>query len=34
MINWVNIFKTEKALEIQSARPSEVCGKVLSETND
>ena len=27
------IFKTEKTIEIQLVRPTEVCGKVLSEKN-
>ena len=27
------IFKTEKPIEIQLVRPTEVCGKVLSEKN-
>ena len=27
------IFKTEKTIEIQLARPTEVCGKVLSVKN-
>ena len=33
MVKWVKIFKTEKALEIQLVRLTEVCGKVLSEKN-
>ena len=28
---WVKILKTEKAIEIQLVRLTEVCGKVLSE---
>ena len=28
---WVKIFKTEKTIEIQLVRLTEVCGKVLSE---
>ena len=28
---WVNIFKTEKTIEIHLVRLTEVCGKVLSE---
>ena len=28
---WVNIFKTEKTMEIQLVGLTEVCGKVLSE---
>ena len=28
MVKWVKIFKTEKALEIQQAGPTEACGKV------
>ena len=31
MVIWVKIFKTEKAIEIQLVRLTEVCGKVLSE---
>ena len=30
---WVKIFKTEKTIEIQEVRLTEVCGKVLSEKN-
>ena len=30
---WVEIFKTEKTIEIQQVRLTEVCGKVLSEKN-
>ena len=33
MVKWVKIFKTEKTIEIQQARPAEVCGKVLIEKN-
>ena len=33
MIIWVKIFKTEKTIEIQLVRLTEVCGKVLSEKN-
>ena len=33
MVLWVKIFKTEKNIEIQLARLTEVCGKVLSEKN-
>ena len=33
MVIWVNIFKTEKTIEIQLVRLNEVCGKVLSEKN-
>ena len=33
MVIWVKIFKTEKTIEIQPVRPTEVCGKVLSEKN-
>ena len=33
MVKRVNIFKTEKTIEIQLVRPTEVCGKVLSEKN-
>ena len=29
-----NIFKTEKNIEIQLVRLTEVCGKVLNEKND
>ena len=34
MVKWVKIFKTEKAIEIQLVRPTEVCGRGLSEKND
>ena len=30
---WVKIIKTEKTIEIQLVRLSEVCGKVLREKN-
>ena len=33
MVIWVTIFKTEKAIEIQLVRLTEVCGKELSEKN-
>ena len=33
MIKWVKIFKTEKTIEIQLVRLTEVCGKVLCEKN-
>ena len=33
MFIWVKIFKTEKTIEIQLVRLTEVCGKVLSEKN-
>ena len=33
MVIWVIIFKTEKAIEIQLVRPTEVCGRVTSEKN-
>ena len=33
VVKWVKIFKTEKTIEIQLVRPTEVCGKVLSEKN-
>ena len=33
MVKWVKIFKTEKTIEIQLVRQTEVCGKVLSEKN-
>ena len=33
MVIWVNIFKTEKTIETQLVRLTEVCGKVLSEKN-
>ena len=33
MVIWVKIFKTEKIIEIQLVRLSEVYGKVLSEKN-
>ena len=32
MVIWVKTFKTEKTIEIQLVKLSEVCGKVLSET--
>ena len=31
MVIWVKILETEKTTEIQRVRPTEVCGKVLSE---
>ena len=31
VVIWVKIFKTEKTIEIHLVRPTEVCGKVLSE---
>ena len=31
MVIWVKIFKTEKTIEIQLVRLTEVCGKVVSE---
>ena len=33
MVIWVKILKTEKTIEIQLVRLTEVCGKVLSEKN-
>ena len=33
MVKRVKIFKTGKTIEIQLVRPTEVCGKVLSEKN-
>ena len=33
MVIWVKIFKTEKTIEIQLVRLTEVCGKVFSEKN-
>ena len=33
VVMWVNIFQTEKNIEIQLGRPTEVCGKVSSENN-
>ena len=33
MVKWVKIFGTEKTIEIQLVRQTEVCGKVLSEKN-
>ena len=33
MVIWVKIFKTEKIIEIQLVRLTEVCGKVLSKEN-
>ena len=33
MIIWVKIFKTEKTIEIQLVRLTEVCGIVLNEKN-
>ena len=31
MVIWVKLFKTEKTIEIQLVRPTEVCAKVLGE---
>ena len=28
VLEWVKIFKTEKTIEMQLVRPTEVCGKV------
>ena len=33
MVKWVKIFKTEKTIEIEVVRLTEVCGKILSEKN-
>ena len=33
MVKWVKIFLTEKIIEIQLVRLTDVCGKVLSEKN-
>ena len=33
MVIWVKIFKTEKTVEIQLVRLTEVCGKVPREKN-
>ena len=33
MVKWVKIFKTEKTIELQLVRLTEVCGKVPSEKN-
>ena len=33
MVIWVEIFKTEKTIEIQQVKLNDVCGKVLSEKN-
>ena len=33
MVKWVKIFNTEKTIEIQLVRLTEVCGKVLIEKN-
>ena len=33
VVKWAKIFKTEKTIEIQLVRLTEVCGKVLSEKN-
>ena len=33
MVIFVKIFKTEKTIEIQLVRLTEVCGEVSSETN-
>ena len=33
MVKWVKIFKTEKTIEIQLVRLTEVCSKVLNEKN-
>ena len=34
MVIWVKIFKTEKNIEVQLVRLTEVCVKVVSEKND
>ena len=34
MVIWVKIFRTEKNIEMQLVRLTEVCSKVLSEKND
>ena len=31
MVIWIKIFKIEKTIEIHLVRPTEVCGRVLSE---
>ena len=33
MVIWLKIFKTEKTIEIQLVRLTELCGKVISEKN-
>ena len=33
MVIWVKIFKSEKTIEMQLVRLTEVCSKVLSEKN-
>ena len=33
MVKWIKIFKTEKALEIQQARLTEVYRKIVIEKN-
>ena len=33
MVKWVRKFKTEKTIEIQLVRLTEICGKVPSEKN-
>ena len=33
VVKWVKIFKTEKTVETQLFRLTELCGKVLSENN-
>ena len=33
VVIWVKILKIEKTIEIHLVRPTEVCGKVLSEKN-
>ena len=33
MVIWVKIFKTEKTIEIQLLRLTEICSKVCSEKN-
>ena len=33
MVKWVKIFKTEKTIEIQLVRLTEVCDEVFSEKN-
>ena len=33
VVKWVKILKTQKTIEMQLVRPTEVCGKVLSVQN-
>ena len=33
MVKWVKVLKTEKTIEMQLVRLTEVCGQVISEKN-